>query len=455
LKVKRKKLIIVGAAVVVPLLVTLLTWLAVVGFEGEKPGLELSLLSSNIGADRQVPLQVSDRKSGVRSIWVALAKKGKEYVVLDEDFERSERKVYDTTLQINIDPIKLGIDDGPAVLRIVARDNSWRRWWHGNIAYIEKEVIIDTQPPEIHVISRLHYLNQGGSGLVIYRLTEPCPQSGVYVGNSFFPGHNGLLRDEKIFLAFIALDVDQGPDTRIFLSATDPAGNQAQARFHYSIRARKFKKDTVNISDRFLQRKIPQFAVENPQQSGRSMLDQFVWANRNLRTENYNKISEIAATSRGVMHWKSAFLRMPGSARKAGFGDQRTYRYRSQIVDRQVHRGIDLASVLRAPVPAANHGRVAYAGPLGIYGNTVLVDHGCGLFSNYSHLSRIDVQENQMVSRGDIIGRTGSTGLAGGDHLHFGIAVQGTFVNPVEWWDAAWIKNNITAKIAEAEENWQ
>jgi murein DD-endopeptidase MepM/ murein hydrolase activator NlpD len=455
LKVNRKRLIIVCAAVGLPLLAVLVGWLALVGFEGEKPGLELSLASAYIGADQQVSLQVSDRKSGVRSIWAALAKNGKEYVVFDEEFDQSGRKVNDTTLQIKIDPIKLGIEDGPAVLRIVARDNSWRRWWHGNIAYIEKEIIIDTQPPEIHVISRLHYLNQGGSGLVVYRLTEPCPQSGVFVGNSFFPGYKGLLRDEKIFLAFIALDVNQGPDTRIFISATDPAGNQAQARFHYSIRAKKFKKDTVNISDRFLQRKIPQFTIENPEQSGRTTLDQFVWANRDLRIENYKKIAGIAAASRGVIHWKAAFLRMPGSARKAGFGDQRTYRYTGQVVDRQVHRGIDLASVLRAPVPAANHGRVAYAGPLGIYGNTVLIDHGCGLLSNYSHLSRIDVQVNQMVSRGDIIGRTGSTGLAGGDHLHFGIAVQGTFVNPVEWWDAAWIKNNITAKIAEAEKNWQ
>lgn len=452
MKVNRKKLIFIGAAVGIPLLAG---WLALVLFEGEKPRLELSLPSSYIGADQQVPLQVSDRKSGVRSIWAALAKNGKEYVVIDEEFERSGRKVHDTTLQIKIDPIKLGIDDGPAILRIVARDYSWRRWWHGNIAYIEKEVTVDTQPPEIHVISRLHYLNQGGSGLVVYRLTEPCPQSGVHVGNSFFPGHKGLLRDEKIFLAFIALDVDQGPETRIFLSATDPAGNQAQARFHYSIRAKKFKKDTVNISDRFLQRKIPQLAFENPQQSGRTMLDQFVWANRDLRRENYEKVAEIAVNSRGVIHWKAAFLRMPGSARKAGFGDQRTYRYTGRVVDRQVHRGIDLASVLRAPVPAANRGRVTYAGPLGIYGNTVLIDHGCGLLSSYSHLSRIDVQENQMVSRGDIIGRTGSTGLAGGDHLHFGIAVQGTFVNPLEWWDAAWIENNIMAKIKEVKSEWQ
>jgi len=69
------------------------------------------------------------------------------------------------------------------------------------------------------------------------------------------------------------------------------------------------------------------------------------------------------------------------------------------------------------------------------------------LFSMYAHLNRSDVSEGQQMSKGDVLGRTGSTGLAGGDHLHFSMLVHNTFVNPVEWWDAAWIKNNILSKI--------
>ena len=117
------------------------------------------------------------------------------------------------------------------------------------------------------------------------------------------------------------------------------------------------------------------------------------------------------------------------------------------MVDHQVHLGIDLASLARSTVPAANKGRVAFEGLLGIYGNTVLLDHGFGLFSMYSHLSEIHVQKGQIVSRGDPLGLTGSTGLAGGDHLHFSILIHQTFVNPIEWWDAAWIENNILSKI--------
>jgi murein DD-endopeptidase MepM/ murein hydrolase activator NlpD len=109
--------------------------------------------------------------------------------------------------------------------------------------------------------------------------------------------------------------------------------------------------------------------------------------------------------------------------------------------------GIDLASVAQSPVSASNTGKIIFAEGLGIYGKTVIIDHGFGLFSMYSHLSSFTVKKDQMVSKGEIIGRTGVTGLAGGDHLHFGILVHNTFVNPIEWWDESWIKNNISDKI--------
>ena len=138
---------------------------------------------------------------------------------------------------------------------------------------------------------------------------------------------------------------------------------------------------------------------------------------------------------------------MPGSANEAGVADNRVYHYNGEIIDRQVHLGLDLASVEHAPIPAANNGIVVFNGVLGIYGRTILIDHGFGLFSMYAHLNRSDIGEGQRVSKGDIIGNTGSTGLAGGDHLHFSILVHKTFVNPIEWWDAAWIKNNVLSKI--------
>jgi murein DD-endopeptidase MepM/ murein hydrolase activator NlpD len=90
---------------------------------------------------------------------------------------------------------------------------------------------------------------------------------------------------------------------------------------------------------------------------------------------------------------------------------------------------------------------VVYADFLGIYGNVVIIDHGLGLQTIYAHLSSAAVTAGQSVAKDEIIGHTGTTGLAGGDHLHYGVAVSGIPVQPIEWWDATWIKNNITSKL--------
>ena len=68
----------------------------------------------------------------------------------------------------------------------------------------------------------------------------------------------------------------------------------------------------------------------------------------------------------------------------------------------------------------------------------------------YAHLSNIGVKVGDRLSKGDILGRTGSTGLAGGDHLHFSVLIHDTFVDPVEWWDMKWIQHNILSKIEQA-----
>ena len=99
------------------------------------------------------------------------------------------------------------------------------------------------------------------------------------------------------------------------------------------------------------------------------------------------------------------------------------------------------------PVLAANDGKVIWAEPLGIYGNCIVLDHGYGLQSIYGHLSQITVKEGAMVTRGQEMGRSGSTGLAGGDHLHFSMQVDGVQVNPIEWWDEHWITDHVRSRV--------
>jgi murein DD-endopeptidase MepM/ murein hydrolase activator NlpD len=166
-----------------------------------------------------------------------------------------------------------------------------------------------------------------------------------------------------------------------------------------------------------------------------------------MREENDNAIKDICRTSMPRQLWEGTFLRMKNASPMALFGDKRKYQYQGKVIGESVHMGVDLASTTNAPVEAANHGVVAFVGYIGIYGNCVLIDHGFGFFTLYGHLNSIDAKKGQQVRKGDVIGHTGSSGLAGGDHLHFGMIVGGQFVNPQEWWDAHWIEDNVVKKL--------
>ncbi|MGD9301618.1 MAG: M23 family metallopeptidase [Desulfobacterales bacterium] len=440
-------IIVIGCLIIV----LPVAWVLMVRLEGEQPKLELDLISPYIGSSQDLTITVSDTKSGMRKLWVGLLKDGKEIALQDTHFPLEGLlkggSLKKTSINIAIAPSKLGFSDGEATLRMVAHDYSWRDWWKGNKTYLEKTVVIDTKPPEIEVLSRAHNINQGGAGLVIFRTSENCSQSGVQVGDKFFPGHGGFFEDSLVYLTFFALGYQQGRGTDIRVRAVDLAGNISGSSFYYHIRRKGFRKDKINISDGFLNRKLPEFSSQISSDPSKSQVEQFLEVNRDLRAANYQKIAAACQHPDQEIHWQGTFLRLPKSATRARFADHRTYFYKGRKIDKQVHLGIDLASVSNSPVPAANDGLVAFAQPVGIYGKTVVLDHGFGLFSMYSHLSQIAVKTGDRVSKGDTLGRTGSTGMAGGDHLHFSMLINDTFVNPVEWWDKKWIENNVTSKI--------
>jgi len=423
--------------------------------ESGAPELEMGLDTNTIGATQTLPISVTDTKSGIRMLWVALYKDGRETVLFQEElpskgFARGGDK-FTKSYSIEIEPRKVGISDGKALLRVVARDHSWRHLGHGNKVYLEKEVIIDTIPPQVNLVSHVHNISQGGAGLVLYRLSEACPVSGIAVGDNFFPGQPGPFPDQTAHLAFMALAPDHAPETEVYVKAVDSAGNSSRKGFHLYIKKRKFKHDVIRLSDGFFRRKLPEFDNVIPAQIGSSPVDRFVYINRDLRALNYQTVSELVQSTDTKIYWSKAFSRLPGSAKQAGFGDRRDYKYQGQVIDKQVHLGIDLASTAQSPVPAANRGKVAFADNLGIYGQAVMIDHGYGVFSMYAHLSSMAVKPGQIVNRGAIIGTTGRSGMAGGDHLHFSMLIHNTFVNPLEWWDRGWIKNNITSKIERAQ----
>jgi murein DD-endopeptidase MepM/ murein hydrolase activator NlpD len=443
--------LLLGALVLPPLIFVLTR------FEGEMPRLELEGNFQVIGASSVIQGSASDDKSGLKRVWIAVLQNGKERTLFDQSFPSKGflrgGVVQSVPFSMEIKADEMDLVDGEALLRTAAWDFSYRGWFSGNQAYAEHKVVIDKKPPVIEVLSRAHNLNQGGSGLAVYRISEPCSRNGIQVGDSFFKGFAGFSSDPDLYAAFFALPHDQDPNAEILVTATDDAGNTGHGGLPYHVNAKRFRRDKIRISDGFLKRKLPEFSrFFDGNMGAASLIERFLFVNRDLRAANHQVVMAACEPSDAKLHWEGVFVRLPASARMAGFGDRRRYEYNGKVVDNQVHLGIDLASTALSAVPAANSGRVALTEYVGIYGNTVILDHGFGLFSMYSHLSRIDVEKGQEVSKGETIGHTGSTGLAGGDHLHYAMVVGQYYVNPIEWWDPNWIKHNVTSKLQEVSE---
>jgi murein DD-endopeptidase MepM/ murein hydrolase activator NlpD len=228
--------------------------------------------------------------------------------------------------------------------------------------------------------------------------------------------------------------------------ATDKAGNTREMPLVYELKNVRYKKSTIAISENFLQTKIAPLLSDVGARQG-TPRDVFLRVNKGLRKENEDKITAITMKTTPSILWKGAFSQLSNSKVEANFADARTYTYNNEPIDTAYHLGYDLSVTKHYPVEAANSGTVAFVGDLGIYGNAVILDHGLGLFTLYGHLSSIDVKAGDPIKQRQIIGKTGETGLAAGDHLHFGVYLHGVAVLPVEWWDQKWIDDNITPKL--------
>jgi murein DD-endopeptidase MepM/ murein hydrolase activator NlpD len=322
-------------------------------------------------------------------------------------------------------------------------------------ASANKDIQVRLEPPRITIVSTHHYVNHGGSEMVVYRVTPPDAASGVRVGEIEYPGFRVSGADPPLKAAFFALLYDQDLNARIQAFARDEAGNETKASFVDNVFEKPFKKSRIELDDAFVDRVVPEILEHSPElklaaPSGGDMLPAFLKINGELRRLNADRIASFASKTSPTRLWEGPFVQLGNSQVEARFADHRTYFYKGQEVDRQVHLGFDLAVTTRIPVVAANAGTVVNASWLGIYGNCIIIDHGMGVQSLYGHLSSFDVKVGDTVARGQTIGRSGMTGLAGGDHLHFTMLVAGHMVTPVEWWDPHWIADRIERKLNEA-----
>jgi len=417
-------------------------------FETEKPLIKTEKTLQSIGAKTTIPIYAADDKSGIRSIKVIIRQGKLEKELYSKLFMRKgwltgagPKKIRENFV---LDTQKTGIKDGEAELVFSARDFSLYSLLKGNETFNSYKITVDTKPPKITNRYSQRYILPGGSGIVIYSLSEPAPRHGVVVNDRFFAGFP-FSDHENEYLAYITLPWNSKKIISSYITAQDKAGNNGKNIFSIILKKSSDRHDNINISDEFLKRKIPEFEEHYPEMKG-NLVEKFIYINNTVREKNSQAIRDICRNPIKEQLWYGRFLRMPGESR-AGFGDQRTYYYNGKPIDEQVHLGIDIASTSNIGINAANKGKVIYTGFIGIYGNIVIIDHGQGVFSLYAHLSSIDTEVGSLVEKGETIGHSGATGMAGGDHLHFSMLINGEFVIPLEWWDQRWIDINITDVI--------
>ena len=411
-------------------------------FERSSP--QVRLPESDVLGLGAMEITIADEGAGLKSVAATLSAAGAEHPLLSEQYEQpvGEKKFSLVSSKL------AGLKEGPAVLRVTARDASLWNLFRGNETVIEKKLTIDITPPIVELIADDRYVNFGGAGAIVYKASADTATSGVKVGDYFFPGFKGQIKDQPdYFIALFAHPYDVPASTRAVLVASDKAGNSRQMPLVYELKNVSYRKSTIPVPENFLQNKVSPLVQDVGVRQGAAK-DLFIAVNKKLRAQNEKLITEITRKATPSILWQGAFSQLSNSKVEANFADHRTYVYNNEPIDTAYHLGYDLSVTKRYPVEAANSGTAAFVGDLGIYGNTVILDHGLGLFTLYSHLSSFDVKVGDAVKNRQVLGRTGETGLAAGDHLHYGVYLHGVAVLPVEWWDSKWINDNIAPKLA-------
>jgi hypothetical protein len=421
------------------------------------PAVELRADAAAIGARTGVSATASAGGRGLASLRIEVEQGGVAHVVARKEYrplapwafegERTQKDELRGEVGRAAVP---ALVEGEAVVRAVAgRAPTWLR--RPDPVVKELRLAVRLTPPSLEILSSQHYVAQGGAGIVVYRVGTTAVRDGVRAGEWFFPGAPRPGGGERERLALFGVPWDLADEKALQVVAADDAGNEKALAFVDRFFPKPPARDRIALDDAFLAKVVGEIRQQTPSLEERgSLLDDYLEINRDLRRRNAAELVALAPRSAGAFLFTEPFLPLPNAKVMSAFADRRTYVYRGVDVDEQTHLGFDLASVARTPVPAANRGVVVLARYFGIYGNAVVLDHGLGLGSLYAHLSSIDVKEAATVERGAVVGRTGATGLAGGDHLHFTTLVRGLPVNPVEWWDAAWVRDRVAAKAGDA-----
>ena len=425
--------------------------LAVAFVRGSAPEIAFPALPRVIGAHTKLTVSISN-PMGIKEAKAYYQQNGHTFPLADEKTGLSRNwwigPKQGRQLVLNLQAGRgdvSGLEDGEADLLIEA----WAANLRNSKARLQQAVKIRSTPPQITALTTQHYVNQGGADMIVYTVSPGVTESGVAVAGHLFPGYQMPNAAAGTMFSIFAFPYNAPADAQFELVARDDAGNETRQTFPIHTFPRSFPARPMNISDSFIQQVVMPIIAHTPEISDQhDPLKNFLLVNRDLRATETRKLSELSAQSVHEFLWHGAFSRLP-SKTEASFADHRYYMYNGQKVDDEFHLGVDLAGTAHMPILAANRGRVLMAQYFGIYGNAVLVDHGFGLMSLYGHMNDFAVKPGDTVQQGQLLGHSDTTGLAGGDHLHFSILLDGVQVDPREWWDAHWIHDRIQVKLEE------
>lgn len=414
-------------------------------FERENPTITID---SNGYWNLSDPLHITiSDNNKIKNYKVSIKTKEGE-VVLSEQMELNKDRV-----ELKLEhPQAKQIADQDAVLNIEAIDYSL--WNMGNKATKTATITIDKKPPHITVVGHSFSIANGGAALVVFEAHDTHLNNLEIVtknGRSFKPSR---FYKDGFYASLIARDsIDN--DFVAYVVATDKANNASRKRIPLYYNNKKFRLSKINLTQKFLDGKITELYEKYNKKNidtNASSIDKFLFVNEVLRDASNELISTYSKNSTESLSSFNIvpFHPLPNSAVVATFGDKREFISDNKKISQSFHLGLDFASVREDKILATNSGKVAFVGDNGIYGNTVIIDHGFGLTTIYGHCTDIFVDIGDSIKANSVIATTGTTGLALGDHLHFEIRVGEVPVTPIEWMDKNWIKNNITKVMDDA-----
>jgi len=404
--------------------------------------------------NRTDPLNLKVSDNGILKHYKLILSDGNKSVIVGQGDFAPETKEH--ILQVKYPKSKvLNTKIKKLQLQVLVSDNSMWNFFRGNRTLKTIDIEVDHKRPNVNILSNSYSVTQGGAALVVFQASdENLKELYVEAGGRKFQVQP--YKEEGYFVTLFAWPFDKD-DFKAKVVATDMAKNKRITDIPLYIKSKKYKVSWIKAKDKFIDGKITDLISSDPEYANiDDRLDKFRAINETMRLKNEDKIHALGkkVSTEILKKWKMyKFYPLKNGAKVASYGDERHYYYntKSNEVSHSYHVGYDLASTRMAAIKVSNAGKVVYADDNGIYGNMPMIDHGLGLFSLYGHCSQMLVKEGDEVKAGQTIAKTGVSGLALGDHLHFGLLVQGIEVRPIEWFDAAWIRKNIDNIFKEAD----